>query len=217
MKKTILILSIITLFFAGCKKDDIFEEGTMGAVDGHIYVDLGLPSGLKWATCNVGADSPEEYGDYFAWGETSTKNGYYSDNCPTHGLSISKLQSQGYIDSEGNLTSSHDAATANWGGSWRMPTGIEMQELIDNCTWTWITQNGVNGYKVTSKVNNNYIFLPAAGFWSSDDDGLYGRYWNSSSHESNSSSAGRLYFDSVKNYVDWYHRYCGLSVRPVFE
>ena len=99
MKKTLLILSIMTLFFAGCKKDDMFEKGDMGVVNGHVWVDLGLPSGTKWATCNVGAASPEDYGHYFAWGETSPKSDYSSSNCPTYGLSISQLQSQGYIDS----------------------------------------------------------------------------------------------------------------------
>ena len=170
MKKTILILSIITLFFAGCKKDDIFEEGTMGAVDGHIYVDLGLPSGLKWATCNVGADSPEEYGDYFAWGETETKKSYTIENNITYGK---------YIDDfSGNPQ--YDAATANWGANWRMPTKEETMELRNNCTWTWISQDGIELYKITG-TNGASIFIPCAGHFSSSK--LYADgtpcYWTS--------------------------------------
>ena len=150
------------LLFAWCKKDTIFEEGTT-VINGYVFIDLGLPSGLKWATCNVGASSPEDYGDYFAWGETSTKSTYTASNSLTYGLSISELQSQGYIDGSGNLTSSHDAATANWGGSWRMPTREEQQELVDECTWKWtIMQSGKNGYKVTGP-NGNHIFLSATG------------------------------------------------------
>ena len=220
MKKTILILSIVTLFFAGCKKDDIFEKGDMGVVNGHAWVDLGLPSGTKWATCNIGATSPEEYGDYFAWGDTepAPNNNYSFSNCPTYGLSASELQSQGYIDSEGNLTAQYDAAVANWGGGWRMPTRSEMQELIDKCTWTWTAQNGVNGYKVTSTVNSNYIFLPAAGYrygTSLNNAGSNGYYW-SSTPDSNI-YAYYLYFSSSSHSVDYDNRNYGRTVRPVIE
>ena len=181
---------------------------------GHDWVDLGLS--VKWATCNVGASSPEEYGNYYAWGETTTKERYY-DNCPTYELSTSELQSQGYIDSEGNLTAQYDAATANWGGRWRMPTEAEMQELLDNCTWTWTTQNGVNGYKVTSKKNGNSIFLPAAGYRygsSLGNAGIRSYYWSSTPYDY---YAYFLYFDSGYLLMDNYYRYYGLSVRPVLE
>ena len=193
------------------------EDG--GVINGHKYVDLGLPSGLKWATCNVGADFLEDYGDYFAWGETTTKAGYTEENSLTSRLTISELQSQGIIDGDHNLTPSYDAARANWGGSWRMPTEAEQRELIDNCTWERTTQNGVNGYKVTGP-NGNSIFLPAAGYRygsSLDHAGEYGYYWSSSPYESDSSSAYRLYFDSSGQYVDWDYRGDGRSVRPVAE
>ena len=184
-------------------------------------VDLGLPSGLKWATCNVGADSPEDYGNYYAWGETETApNDYYSGlDCSTYGLSFSQLQSQGYIDSEGNLTPSHDAATANWGGDWRMPTCDEMKELNNNCTWAWTTQNGVNGYKVTGP-NGNSIFLPAAGYRYGSSlyyAGEYGVYWSSTPYEYGSNFAWYLRFDSSGQYMYDSYRGSGLSVRPVTE
>ena len=184
------------------------------------YVDLGLPSGLKWATCNVGASSPDDYGDYFAWGETETKSEYTIGNSLTYGLGISELQSQGYIDGSGNLTPSHDAATANWGGRWRMPTRAEYWELLNNCTWTWTTQNGVNGYKVTSKTNGNYIFLPAAGWRngsSHDSAGKSGWYWGSTPDGSNANASSGLDFTSLFQGVNSYFRDGGQSVRPVSE
>ena len=192
-------------------------EGTFE--NGHEYVDLGLPSGLLWATCNVGATTPEEYGDYFAWGETTTKSDYSSSNCPTYGLSISQLQSQGYIDSEGNLTSQYDAATANWGGNWRMPTSAEQEELLNNCTWTRTTYNGVKGYNVEGP-NGNSIFLPAAGVYygsSLDNAGSNGYDWSSTPGRSISSHACGLIFLS-DNHTGYYgSRGNGLSVRPVVE
>ena len=190
-----------------------------GTINGREWVDLGLLSGLKWATCNVGASSPEDYGDYFAWGETTTKAEYSSSNGITNGLTIPQLHSQGYIDGSGNLTPSHDAATANWGGSWRMPTEDEIKELIDECTWTWTTQGGVKGYKVTGP-NGNHIFLPAAGYRSGSSlyyAGEYGYYWSSTPSEDNSNYAYYLYFYSSAQYVNWYSRGSGRSVRPVSE
>ena len=144
-----------------------WDEPT-GYHEGHGYVDLGLPSGLKWATCNVSASGSSDYGDYFAWGKTSPKSTDVSDNHKVWG------------DISGNP--SLDAAAAKWGGGWRMPTKAEFQELIDNCTWTWTTHGGHHGYKVTGP-NGNSIFLPAAGWL---DDGrsniqsdVRGSYWSS--------------------------------------
>ena len=185
------------------------EETISGTENGHDYVDLGLPSGLKWATCNVGASSPEEYGDYFAWGETTTKSEYTEENSLTYGKQMN--------DISGNLQ--YDAATANWGGSWRMPTKAEMQELLDNCTWTWTTQEGVNGYKVTSKVNSNYIFLPAAGGRYGSSlilAGSIGYYWSSTPSDYDDYDAYYLYFDSSGHSMGYNTRGDGRSVRPVF-
>lgn len=176
-------------------------------VNGHEYVDLGLS--VKWATCNVGANKPEEYGNYYAWGETITKSSYTSDNSKTYGKVMT--------DIAGNVN--YDAARANWGGSWRMPTKAEMQELYNSCTWTWTTQNGVNGYKVKGP-NGNSIFLPAAGY--RYDGSLYragsdGSCWGSAPYESGSYSAYDLCFNSSYHYMNNFYRYYGLSVRPVLE
>ena len=175
-------------------------------LNGHEYVDLGLPSGLKWATCNVGANKPEEYGNYYAWGEIKTKDTYTERNSRT----LDKTMK----DISGNPE--YDAATANWGGSWRMPTFNELEELRIKCSWTRITQNGVKGYKVTSKKNGNSIFLPAAGLrigsslYSAGSDGYY---WSSSPN--NYFNAYCLYFNSSSHYVSNRNRNLGHTVRPV--
>ena len=188
----------------------------------HEYVDLGLS--VKWATCNVGANSPEEYGDYFAWGETEPKSIYDFSTykyCNGSDITLTKYNyssSKGTVDNKTTLELSDDAARANWGGSWRMPTTAEQDELRENCTWTWTTQNGVYGYKVTSKSNGNSIFLPAAGFldsvlYSAGSDGCY---WSSSLYMYDDPNvADKLGFNS--SLVGWYgdYRCYGLSVRPV--
>ena len=110
MKRVCLFMTLVCMMMVSCKPD-----GSDGKHEGHEYVDLGLS--VKWATCNVGANAPEEYGDYYAWGETATKSEYTEDNSLTDGLSISELQSQGIIDGNSNLMPQHDAARANWGGT----------------------------------------------------------------------------------------------------
>ena len=218
------------------KPEDEKPDGPVGSKpdpgtpddNGHEYVDLGLPSGVLWATCNVGADSPEDYGDYFAWGETTPKSTYDwstykwcngSYDTQTKYCTNSYL---GTVDNKTILELSDDAANANWGGDWMMPTMYELNELrdTDNCTWTWTTQNGVNGYKVTSKSIGNSIFLPAAGGRNGSDlynAGSYGYYWSSSLCPSNSDYAYFLYFSS--DYISWngYYRNYGRSVRPVLR
>lgn len=186
--------------------------------NGHEWVDMGLPSGLKWATCNVGATTPEDYGDYFAWGETRSKSSYYSDNSVTYRMSVINLHRSGIINGAGELTESHDAAAANWGGSWRMPTKAEFDELCSKCTWTWTTQGGKNGYKVTGP-NGNSIFLPAAGRrygLTLSYDGERGSYW-SSTVDDGTGNACRLYFGRGNHYTDWYYRNYGRPVRPISE
>ena len=197
------------------------EKSFNTLINGHDWVNLGLSSGLKWATCNVGANNPEDYGNYYAWGETEPApgNNYSESNCEAYGLSISELQSQGIIDGDHNLTPSHDAATANWGGTWRLPTKAEMEELKNNCTWEWTVQGGKNGYKVTGPNGNN-IFLPAAGYRDGSSlyyAGEYGYYWSSTPNDSDGSHAWGLYFDGGGQDVGDCYRYDGQSVRPVAE
>lgn len=184
-------------------------ETTTGTIGGHEWVDLGLPSGLKWATCNVGATTPEGYGNYYAWGETTTKASYGQSNSVTYRQQIS--------DFSGNAT--YDAARANWGSTWRMPTKAEMHELKNNCTWTCTTQNGVNGMIVTGP-NGNSIFLPATGSYYGSSRSLvdeYGYYWSSTPIESDTYRAYALYFNSGYRDVYWYDRYGGFTVRPVTD
>jgi hypothetical protein len=190
-------------------------EVTVGGGDEHEYVDLGLPSGLLWATCNVGAETPEEYGDYFSWGETTPK-GYYSwDNYQYgDGSTITK-----YTGSDGltTLLPEDDAATANWGNDWRMPTKEEFQELYNNTTVTWTQQNGVNGRLFTA-TNGNSLFLPAAGFRSDSsllDAGGIGVYWSSSLCTGSPYNAWYFYFNSNDYFMNYDIRYDGQSVRPV--
>ena len=193
-----------------------YEEET-NTINGHEYVDLGLPSGLLWATCNVGAISPEEYGDYFAWGETTIKKNYYSSNSLTEGLGISELQHQGYVDDNCNLMPQHDVATAKWGAAWRMPTRAEQQELLNNCTWEWINENGVNGYMVIGP-NGNSIFIPAAGYRNGsllNYVGKYGHYWSSTSSIDNNSSYRFFFYDDHVGVGVNYMRRDGFTVRPV--
>ncbi len=192
---------------------------------GHEYVDLGLTSGTLWATCNVGATAPEQAGDYFAWGETTTKSDYswstykYCNGSSSTQTKYCTKSSYGTVDNKTTLEASDDAATANWGGAWRMPTYAEQTELRTECTWKWEKLNGVNGYRVTIKKDTSKsIFLPAAGVLrgtSLEDAGSHGRYWSSSLYESTPCYAYVLYFYSSRYQYEYYYRYLGQSVRPV--
>ena len=193
--------------------------------NGHEYVDLGLPSGLKWATCNVGANNPWEYGGYYAWGETEEKSNY---DWSTYKWCNGSYDSQtkyctdsyyGRVDNKTILDPEDDVAHVKWGGTWRMPTLDEQKELLNKCTWNWTTQNGVNGYKVTGP-NGNSIFLPAAGCrygTGAYDRGGSGGCWSSSLYSSYSDYAYYLYFGCGNHYWDDGSRYNGHSVRPVSE
>lgn len=221
----------------------------------HEYVDLGLPSGTLWATCNIGADRPEDYGDYFAWGETSGYNSgkktfssdtysYYNETKPdtiiekdNHGFETrtivyhqgytkyvnysdaSSFGYDGFYDNKTTLEPSDDAATANWGSKWKIPTATQWLELINKCNWTWCFLNNVNGYKVTG-TNGNYIFLPTTGSRSNsslNNAGASGVYWSSSLREDYSDQARYLFFYSSGRNMNDYYRFSGYSVRPVTE
>ncbi|MEE0990278.1 MAG: hypothetical protein UIC45_03035 [Paludibacteraceae bacterium] len=198
------------------------DEGD-GKVNGYSYVDLGLS--VKWATMNVGATSPEEYGDYFAWGETEPKEEYSWETykwCDGDFNNLTKYCSSsefGIVDNKTKLEPEDDAATVNWGGAWRMPTKAELDELIENCTWSWTTQNGVDGYTVTSNTNGKSIFLPAAGYRNetfSDEVGTFGYYWSSLHDNANFQHISHnIYFEESNVDKDSDSRYYGNSIRPV--
>ena len=200
-----------------------------GTINGYGYVDLGLTSGLKWASFNLGANATEEYGDYFAWGATATRSWYYWDTCPfcdggeSEEVQIFKyntLSRFGPIDNTTVLDPEDDAAAVNWGGTWRMPTDAEWKELITECTWTWTTCNDVYGRLVTSNTNGNSIFLPAAGRRIKDKlnyAGSYGNYWSSSLDPASPRNAKYVNFGSSGFDRSGSVRCHGLSVRPVTE
>ena len=200
---------------------------TVVGTNGHEYVDLGLTSGTLWATMNVGASSPSDYGDYFAWGEVSGyNNGKNSFSWSTYKYcngSMSSMTkycisgSNGNVDNKTELELSDDAARHNWGGSWRMPSNAQFKELYSECTWTWTTLDGVSGYRFSSKKNANSLFLPAAGYRSTSlsSAGSNGYYWSRSLYES--SRAYVLDFSSSNiGPSNNDYRYYGQSVRPVW-
>ena len=193
-------------------------------------VDLGLPSGLKWASCNVGATTPEGYGYYFAWGETDSKKDYswatykYANVGEFYHYKFTKYCTDassgdnGFIDNKTVLEPEDDAATANWGDVWRMPTDAEWTELREQCTWTYTTLNGVYGYQVASKTNGNSIFLPVAGFRNGTSlylQGTRGYYSSSSLLENYSDNVWIVTFNHEEVYRHSNNRNNGLSVRPV--
>lgn len=184
-------------------------------------VDLGLPSGTLWADRNVGADSPEDYGDYFAWGETEPKETYNRSTykwCNGNYDTMAKYCTDsncGTIDNRTVLDLEDDAAYVNMGAEWRIPTYDELDELSTRCTWTWTTQNGTKGYRVTGP-NGKSIFLPAAGRYGSIRlAGSYGFYWSSSLNESNPNSAWYLGIFSHGRISEFCGRAADRSVRAV--
>ena len=203
-----------------------FVTLSSGSGDEHEYVDLGLPSGLLWATCNVGANAPEEYGDYFAWGEVEPKDTYnwatykYCNgefNQLTKYCSSASFGYDGFTDNLIILLSEDDAATANWGNGWRMPTRAEWIELCVYTTITWTTQNGVNGCLFTAS-NGSSLFLPAAGHWYDGPNyvGTNGDYWSGSLENATPDKAFDFFFFSAGvNDYGFGSRYRGQSVRAV--
>ncbi len=221
------------------------EQGTdkSGEINGHKYVDLGLPSGTLWAECNVGASKPEEYGLFFAWGETtgytrdtgdgrkfdwpSYKYNNGSENNLTKYCNDSSRGYNGFTDYLFELLPEDDAATANWGTNWCMPSSVQISELFnpEYTTVTWTTRNWKSGRLITSKMpgyTDKSIFLPAAGYrnGSSLDDfaatwGTYGRYWSRTLNKEYSCGARAYYFSSSQKGWDEYNRHYGKSVRPV--
>ncbi|MBR4148132.1 MAG: hypothetical protein IKU00_09670 [Bacteroidales bacterium] len=219
-----IMLMIAVTFAMGCKKDKADGDGT---VNGHTYVDLGLPSGTLWAACNVGATKPEGYGDYFAWGETATKSTYnwsaykYCNNGDLKQLTKycndTHYGYNGFTDNLFFLQAIDDAATANWGDGWCMPTKEQWEELFEHTAQIFTFQNGAYGM-LFSASNGASIFLPAAGIrWYDElyNVGDYGYYWSSLLDIDHPFRA--RHFDISPGLFDLndYRRFNGLSVRAV--
>ena len=210
--------------------DEVMELTPSAVPEGAVYLGTvckgadGLLYDLFWGTCNLGAEKPEDYGDYYAWGEVETKDNYSWStykwgNSSTNLTKYNTDRTRGSVDNKTVLESEDDAAHVKLGGSWRMPTDVEWKELRTECTWTWTTQNGVNGLLVTGP-NGNSIFLPAASLRESTSlcgVGSYGYYWSSSLNTGYPIDAlgVNFYFSDV--YRSYYDRYYGLTVRPVTE
>lgn len=182
------------------------EQYYVYTVNGYEFVDLGLPSGVKWATCNIGAESPNEYGNYYAWGETKTKSNYSSGSV-TYGKKIGDISGR----------TRYDAAASSMGAPWRMPTKNDFDELKEYCVWEWASMGGKKGFKVTGP-NDEYIFLPAAGYKRGSSLGYanqYGYYWCSEPHGEFGDNAYDLYFNGNNVKLHWNNRNYGLTIRPV--
>ena len=193
------------------------------------YVDLGLPSGTMWATHNVGASSPDEFGDYFAWGETEPKEQYDCENYKwIHGsyyLSLTKYCTNSvygyndFVDNKTELDLEDDAAYVNWGPAWRMPSYDQIDELITTCTWTWTTRNGVNGELVTGP-NGNTVFFPASGLRNASSSsvmysGVKGRFWSRTVNSDAPNIAYIIDFNADDMWTNGEVRDYGLTVRAV--
>lgn len=203
----------------------MFENDKSGTIDGHDYVDLGLPSGTLWATCNVGASKPEGYGNYYAWGETATKTVY--DESTYKWGSYRLLNKYTGSSSAAELEQADDAAYVNWGKNWRMPSKAQFKELFNSSytTTTWTSINGIDGSKITSKMpgyTGNSIFLPAARHYcgsSVNGAGSFGCYWSRTQSVNYSGRATGhalyLFFYSSNITTESDYRYIGQSIRPV--
>jgi hypothetical protein len=209
---------VVSILVVGCNKTDDPDNGGGNEINGHEFVDLGLPSGILWATCNVGADTPEGYGDYFAWGETASKElydwksyryGYFRDDHYALNKYCTDLLYglNGFVDGLTLLEPADDAATANWGIGWCTPTIEEWEELFLNTTGKWTTQNGVKGWHITA-TNGNALFLPAAGYWWDDAfNADLGLYWSSSVNKEFPYRSWGFHFNSDSSHL------CGSSDR----
>ena len=208
----IIILLLANLLFLSSEANGQNLSPASGEINGHQWVDLGLPSGLKWATCNVGASTPEDPGDYFAYGEVSEKDSYVFNN------SINLQKEIRHISGR----SEYDAATVHWGKEWRIPTYHEVDELEYNCRMEWTTINGKNGYKLTSLINGASIFLPATGLVDGTQPEFTqecGWYWYSGFEDPIADEeppyAPSFTFSANSRYRGFNARYIGQCIRPV--
>ena len=219
--KFLAAMCCTAMLFAACEKNEPKEANNHDTKnDTKEAVDLGVS--VKWATCNLGATKPEEYGNYYAWGETTTKS-TYSWSTYKYGSDYNALtkyctdSDYGTVDNKTILEAADDAAAQNWGSNWRMPTIDEWEELREKCTWTWTTKNSVNGYEVKA-TNGNSIFLPAAGCRYVVEPlsaGSYGYYWSGSLYTYYPDYAQSVSFYSGNHNTIYNYRNYGRSVRPV--
>lgn len=205
MNKRNFLIFLSFLLILGCSSRK--TQQVVGEKNGHNYVDLGLS--VKWATCNIGASELPEFGDYFAWGELTTKGTYSEDSCSTFADSLN--------DISGNPK--YDVARAKWGSTWRIPTASEFEELVEKCSWVWVTLSFNRGYIITGP-NGSSIFLPAAGvcidhtLYGDDESGLY---WTSSPKGFESDSTFSLQFHASEYEIVPTTRESGFSIRPVTD
>lgn len=204
----------------------VYTNDAPNIINGHEAVDLGLS--VKWAACNVGASAPDDYGDFYAYGETTTKANYTTDNSTFGNSTLDSMRNQGVIDKNDNLTLDYDVANKTWGGSWRMPSFAEINELVTECTWEPAIQNEVKGVVVTGP-NGNQIFLPAAGYRTTrtQESGTSGNYRASTVFQSaDNENLKRAYILNFKLSSDREYYSCnsataprlyGFSVRPVTD
>ena len=219
--KVLLTVMLVMVFAVGCNKPDEPNQGgdvPGNELNGHEYVDLGLPSGTLWATCNVGSNSPEDFGGYYAWGETEPKelydwksykygrffneryqlNKYCTDSC--YGIN-------GFVDNLPVLEPDDDVARVCWGEGWCMPTIGEWEELFLNTTGEWTKLNDVKGWRCTAS-NGNSLFLPAAGYWWDDAfNADLGLYWSRSINKEFPYRAWGFHFNCDSSHL------CGSSDR----
>ena len=199
MKKVFILSLSLGLLLFNCSKEN--EPDNSNKINGHEYVDLGLPSGIKWATCNVGATTEYEYGNYYSWGITEPNTITWLDNNEVEEIS----------------GTSFDVAHVDWGGSWRMATLDEWNELINNCEWSWVSNGAKSGYNITGP-NGNSIFLPAAGIcqgeiWGTETQGFY---WTSTRCPADFAyDAFGLTFDNNSIRIDGWNLSNGRTIRPV--
>lgn len=193
------VLPIATWGQIQIKKTDLCPHKEYVEIkNGHECVDLGLPSGIKWSTCNVGASSPSDFGDYYAWGEIQPKSEYTWKNYMYHDTELKNI---------------FDAVRLLWHGMWRMPTSEEFGELAKYCKWTQVVLEGHPGVLITGK-NGNSVFLPAAGIFHESGKilvGEEGRYWTSSTTKDGKA----IYFKTKDAQKENYTRSCGFTIRPV--
>lgn len=221
MKKLVKVMLLCVAFgtMFSCSEAEFDDSGTnsgsgtgSNAIACPEAIDLGLPSGIKWASFNVGAAKPEEYGGYYAWGEVEEKSSYYETNYLYY-------KNGSYISLGYDISvTQYDVAHVKLGGSWRMPTQDELRELLNECTWKWTTLNSVKGYLVTGS-NGNSIFLPATGFYNGEEvvfATTSARYRSSTLLNTYSFKPNSLFFNSKNFEWDW-NSYYGYSVRPVSD